>query len=148
MEWPYRGRSARSGASFRHRIDHRAELLRLIVEHEVEVPEMPAGHVPVEVLRFHVEREDIGQQLAQRARDLLDTRGSEIGDAESGYIVGRGIGRFHGGVDGYLRCSLVLCRLMEDGPDRRDLAERVQQTVVVNVLIVAHAGDCPRPSAR
>jgi hypothetical protein len=67
----------------------------LIVEHEVEVPELPAGHVPMEVLCFHVEREDIGQQLTQGARYLMDARGSEIGDAERGYIVGRGRGRFH-----------------------------------------------------
>ena len=126
-------RAAELAGAFRHRIDHREELLRLIVEHEVEVPKMLAGHVPVEALRFHVEREDIGQQLAQRARDLLGTRGSEIRDAEGGYIVGRGIGRFHGSGGWLFEMLLESSASTADAKTRVEAAGGIQHPHQVSI---------------
>ena len=66
-----KGPASKLASAFGHRIDHREELIGLIIEHEMEVPEMPAIHVPVKVFRFHIERENVCEQLPQGVRDFL-----------------------------------------------------------------------------
>ena len=52
------------------RIGHREDLVGLFVEQQVVVAKMRSAHVPVEVLRLQVEREDVRQQRSERAADL------------------------------------------------------------------------------
>ena len=49
------------------RLGHVEDLRRLLVEQQVIVAEVRAGHVPVEVLGLEIKREDVGQQPGQRA---------------------------------------------------------------------------------
>ena len=46
--------------------------LALLVQHQMVIAEMRARDVPVEVLSFDVQREHIGEQYVERARNILD----------------------------------------------------------------------------
>ena len=50
---------------FRDGVGHGEDLVGLLVQQQVVVPEMRSTHVPVEVLRLEVEREDVGEELTQ-----------------------------------------------------------------------------------
>ena len=64
-------RAARFADAFRDRIRHGVQLVRMFVEHEMVVPKMRAAHMPMEVLRFHIEGEDIGENRIHATRDIL-----------------------------------------------------------------------------
>src|ERR1700733_8854903 len=80
-------------------VRHRENLLALIVEHQMIVPEMRARHVPMEVLGFEIQRKHVGEQRYQRSRNVLNRffrkgRGSgerrsvqHIGDLVDGWPV-------------------------------------------------------------
>ena len=46
--------------------------VRLLVEHQMVVAEMPAADVPVEILGLQIQREGVGQQHVERLRNLFD----------------------------------------------------------------------------
>src|SRR5262249_31251871 len=51
-------------------IRHRKDLAGLLIEQQMIIAEMTATDVPVESFCFHVQTEDVRQELAQRARNL------------------------------------------------------------------------------
>src|SRR5882757_8870123 len=53
-------------------------LLGLLVEQQVVIPEMRPRHMPVEVLRLDVQGEKIGQQRGQRGRKVARRVGRQI----------------------------------------------------------------------
>jgi hypothetical protein len=53
--------------------------LRLLVEQQMVIAEMPAADVPVEILGLQVEREGIRQQHVRRAGYLVDSGLRQIG---------------------------------------------------------------------
>src|ERR1700681_2594528 len=53
-------------------VRHRENLLALIVEHQVIVPEMRARHMPMEVLGFEIQREHVTEQWHQRLRNVMN----------------------------------------------------------------------------
>jgi hypothetical protein len=54
-----KGRAADLSRALGQRIGHRENLFALIVEQQMIVPEMPAGHVPVKILGFQIQRKHI-----------------------------------------------------------------------------------------
>jgi hypothetical protein len=64
----------------------RQDLLGLLVEHLVVVAEVRPRHVPVEVLGLEIEREHVGQQRRERARQI------------GGGVGGQGGGRIQNGL--------------------------------------------------
>jgi len=73
------GVSANLAGSLRNVIGHGENLFGLFVEEPMIVAKMAAAHVPVEILRFEIERKHVGKQSAQIAGDFLDTISTEIG---------------------------------------------------------------------
>src|SRR6516164_11828633 len=55
------------------------DLLALFVEEEMIVPEVRAGHMPMEIFRLQVEREHVGEQDIERAGNLWHRIGAQIG---------------------------------------------------------------------
>jgi hypothetical protein len=53
-------------------------LLALLVQHQMVVAKARTGDVPVEVLRFEVKREHVGEQDVERARDIFDRVGFQV----------------------------------------------------------------------
>jgi hypothetical protein len=51
--------------ALRDRIRHGEDLIALLVKQQVIVTEVWATHMPVKVLRLHIEREDIRQHAVQ-----------------------------------------------------------------------------------
>ena len=47
-------------------------LIGLLVEHQMIVAEMRAGHVPVKILGLYIKREHVGEQDAQRTGNIAD----------------------------------------------------------------------------
>ena len=82
-------RAQRGAADLAHALGEfiggREDVICLLIEQEVIIAEVPAAHMPMEVLGFHIERETVGKQAIQRFRDFLDRvfgqigRGIEIG---------------------------------------------------------------------
>ncbi len=56
---------------FGNLVDHGEQLIRLVVQHPVEIAKMPAAHMPMKVLGFDKEREDVGEQMAERFTDFI-----------------------------------------------------------------------------
>src|SRR5262249_57962698 len=54
-------------------------LLGLLVEQQVVVAEMRSAHVPMEVLRLHVEREHVGQNGVDGSGNGTDRLAAEVG---------------------------------------------------------------------
>ena len=54
------------------------KLIGMFVEQQVVVAKMRTTHVPVEIFRFHVEREDISQNGVHRRGDVFRRRRREI----------------------------------------------------------------------
>jgi len=64
--------------SFRDWVGHREKLIRMFVQQQVVVAKMRTAHVPVEIFRFHVEREYIRQDAVHRGSDVLRRRSCEV----------------------------------------------------------------------
>src|SRR5689334_20128754 len=60
-------------------IDHREQLVSMLIEKEVVVTEVRATHVPVEVLGLDIDREHVGHQGVERARDILYRVRGDVG---------------------------------------------------------------------
>jgi hypothetical protein len=54
-------------------------MAKMLVQQQVVIAEVGAAHVPVEVLRLEIEREDVGQKLLQGGGDFRDALVVEIG---------------------------------------------------------------------
>src|ERR1700690_487884 len=64
-------RSTDATHALRQDIYYLENLVGLLIEEEMVVPKVGAGEVPVEILRFHVERESVRYQRIQRCGDSL-----------------------------------------------------------------------------
>jgi hypothetical protein len=62
-------------------VGHGEDLVGLLIQQKMIVAKMAARHVPMEILGFDVEGEDVRQQSPQRGRDVPVRVGSEIGRA-------------------------------------------------------------------
>ena len=71
--------AAELAGAFGDRVGHREDLRRLLVEEQVEVAEVRARDVPVEVLGLDVEREDIGEERGEAGGDVADRVVAEVG---------------------------------------------------------------------
>ena len=71
--------------------------LRLLVQHQVIIVEMPAADMPVEVLGLQVEREGIRQQRVKRRRDFVHRGLRQVGRRIKfgGYLAGFVVGFAH-----------------------------------------------------
>jgi len=53
-------------------------LLRVLIQEQMVVAKMNPAHVPVEILRFHVQGKHIGKQVTQASRYFSNTVAIEI----------------------------------------------------------------------
>ena len=61
------GRTTDFADALGHRIGHGKELVGLLVEEEMVIAKMRPAHVPVEIFRLHVDREDVGEERIHRS---------------------------------------------------------------------------------
>ena len=54
--------SAKFTRALRDLVGHGEELVGVIIQHQVVIAKVASSHVPVKVLRLHVEGEDVGEQ--------------------------------------------------------------------------------------
>src|ERR1700729_2042013 len=59
-------------------ICHGEKLVAVLVQQEMIIPEVPSAHVPVEILCFQVQREDVRQQFTECARYLRNSVAAEV----------------------------------------------------------------------
>ena len=59
-------------------VGHGEDLIAVLVEQQMVIAEMRPAHVPVEILRLEVQREHVGQQRVERARNIFGRFGPEI----------------------------------------------------------------------
>src|SRR5216684_3844729 len=59
-------------------VGHREDSSTVLIEQEVVIAEVPAAHVPVEVLRLDVEREHVGEQFMKLASNLHHGVAAEV----------------------------------------------------------------------
>src|SRR5271156_5905280 len=71
--------STQLARALRDIIGHAEHLAALLIQEQVVVAEMLSAHVPVEVLRFQVKREDVRQHLAKGIGYLDDGIAAEVG---------------------------------------------------------------------
>src|SRR5580704_3069390 len=75
---PERGCPYLAGA-FRDRIGHDQYLRSLLVKHQMVIAKVGPANMPMETLRFHVERKHVGKQLAQVLSNLFHLFAIEVG---------------------------------------------------------------------
>jgi hypothetical protein len=62
----------------RDRVGGTEDLVGLLVQHQMVVAEVRTGDVPVEILGLDIEREKVGQQRRERAREVPDRIGIQV----------------------------------------------------------------------
>src|SRR5215475_5063777 len=73
--------SANLANPFRDDVCHREQLLGMFIEKQMIVTEVMAAHMPVEIFRFHVQREYICKDGVHRARDVFRRFRRKIGSS-------------------------------------------------------------------
>jgi hypothetical protein len=78
------GEAADFADAFGNLVGDGVELVGVIIEQEVVVAEVGAGHVPVEVFGFEIDGEDIGEESVEGSGDVCDGFGSDVGGEGEG----------------------------------------------------------------
>src|SRR5258707_5638407 len=66
------GCASKLPCSLSNSIRHGENLVALIIEHQMIVPEMRAGHMPMEVLGFEVQRKHVREKQLQCSRNVMN----------------------------------------------------------------------------
>src|SRR5215472_4000237 len=65
--------------AFSDDVRHRKELFSMFIKKQMIIPEVMPAHMPVKILRFQIQRENVSKDCIHRARDLLRRFGRKVG---------------------------------------------------------------------